>query len=103
MTAELVTGDTGSVLQITCIDNDTGAAIDLTGATVRLRWEDDTATVQTKTMTLVTPASGTCKYQFATGEIVYPKMRFEVEIEDSGGYKISNLSLIEITVREQIA
>ena len=102
-TAELVTGDTGSVLRITCKDNDTEAAIDLTGSTVRLRWEDDTGTVQTRTMTIVTAASGIVSYQFVTDEIIYGTMKFEVEITDSGGYKISNLALISIKTREQLA
>ena len=102
MSAELVTNDTGSVLRLTCKDNELGTAIDLTASTVRLRWEDDTATVQTRTMTIEDTAGGIVTYQFLSGEIVYPKMRFEVEITDSGGYIISNLSLLEIETREEM-
>ena len=102
MSAELVTNDTGSTLRLTCKDNELDTAIDLTGSTVRLRWEDDSAAVQTRTMTIVDAANGIVTYKFLTGEIVFPKMRFEVEITDSGGYIISNLSLLEIETREEM-
>jgi hypothetical protein len=101
MSVELVTGDTGSVLQVTCTDNDTAAAIDLTGATVTLRWEGDTAIVE-KTMTIDDAAGGVVSYQFLAGEIISPKMKFEVEITDSGGYITTNLELIEVVVREEL-
>ena len=101
MADDFVSNDTGSILQITCVDS-TGVAINLTGATVRLRWIDTTNTVQTKTMTIVTAASGICQYQFATGELVPGRMQFEIEIEDSSGYKTTNPTLTEVTVREEI-
>ena len=99
---DLVTGDTGSVLSVTCKDSATGVVIDLTGATVKLRWEDAAGTIVSKTMTVTTPATGIATYQFATTEIFAPKMKFEVEITDSGGKIVSNLALIELTVREQL-
>lgn len=100
---DLVTGDTGSLLQVTCTDSRTAAAINLAGATVRLRWTNDAGVVVTKPMTVVSAAAGTAKYQFLAGEIIFPKMTFEVEITDSSGFIISNLALIEMTVREQLA
>ena len=103
MAAELVTGDTGSILRITCKDNELGTAINLTGATVTLRWENASGTVTSKTMTIVTAASGICQYQFAAGEIIAGTMRFEVSITDASGYIVSNLTLIPIEVREEMA
>lgn len=100
---DLVTGDTGSLLQVSCTDSRTAAAINLAGATVRLRWTDDAGAVVTKVMTIVSAAAGTAKYQFLAGEIIYPKMTFEVEITDAAGYIITNLALIELAVREQLA
>jgi len=101
MSVELVTGDTGSVLQVTCTDNERAAAIDLTGATVLLRWEGDSAVVE-KTMTIDDAAGGVVSYQFLAGEIIVPKMKFEVEITDSSGFVVTNLTLIEVGVREQL-
>lgn len=100
---DFVTNDTGSILRITCKDNELGTAINLTGATVTLRWENASGTITSKTMTIVTAASGICQYQFVAGEIVYPLQKFEVEITDASGYKISNLTLIETTTREELA
>jgi len=102
MAYDLVTGDTGSILQVTCKDNDTSTAINLTGSTVKARWEDATGAVVTKTMTVTTAASGIAQYQFLTGEIIAPKMKIEIEITDSGSKVVSNLALIELLVREQL-
>lgn len=99
---DLVTNDTGSVLRVTCTDNDTGAAIDLTGATVRARWEDADGVMQTYVMTIADAVNGIATYQFQTGEIVYPLMRIEIEVTDGFGYVTSNLDLIELTVREEL-
>lgn len=101
MSVELVTGDTGSVLTVTCTDNDSAAAINLTGATVLLRWEGDTALVE-RTMTIADAPAGIVTYRFLAGEIIFPRMKFEVEITDSGGLITTNLELIEIEVREEL-
>ena len=100
--ADLVTGDTGSVYQVTCIDGATGTAIDLTGATVRLRWEDDTGTIQTRVMGITDAPNGVAEYQFASGEIIYPRMRFETEITDNAGFVTSSNELTTLTVREEL-
>ena len=98
---DLVTNDTGSKLQVTCSDNDTGAVLDLTGATVRARWEDVSGIMQTYVMNITEPANGVAEYQFLVGEIVYPKMKIEIEVTDAGGFITSNLTPIELTVREE--
>lgn len=100
--ADFVSNDTGSTLLVTCKDA-SGAAINLTGATVKLRWKGLTGTVADKTMTIVTPASGICSYKFLADELIAPAMAFEIEITDSGAFKLSNPDLITVTVREQIA
>lgn len=99
---DLVTGDTGSKLQVTCKDNDSGAVIDLTGATVTLRWQNKLGVVQNKTMTITNAAGGVAEYEFLAGEISYPKMSFEVRIVDSGGKEITNLEPIELVVRTRL-
>lgn len=99
---DFVTGDTGTILESTCTDNDTGAVIPLTGATVVLRWEDDTGSIVTKPMTITDAANGVVQYQFLAGELIAPRMNFEIEITDAGGKIISNLELIELTGREEL-
>ncbi len=99
--ADLVSGDTGSTLLVTCTD-DSGAVIDLTSCTIKLRWQEAAGTVSDKTMTVVSAASGTCSYKFLTGELFAPAMSFEVEITDGLGFKLSNVYLINVIVRTQM-
>ena len=99
--ADLVAGDTASVLKVTCVD-DTGAAIDLSGCTAIIRWKDEVGTVQTKAMTVSDATSGECTYQFGEDELFFPGMSFEVEVTDISGKKLSNVDLISVTVREQL-
>lgn len=104
MTYDFVSGDTGSKLRVTIIDSETSVAINLTGATVSLKWMDQGGVLKTKTMSLVAPyTNGIAEYQFAAGELFAPKMRFEVSVVDIGGKEITGLDLIEIVVREQMA
>jgi len=103
VTYQFVSGDTGSVLRVTCKNDSDNTAINLTGSTVSLRWFDRaTDAVITKAMTLVTPASGICSYQFATGELVSPSMSFEVRITDGSSAIIRSLNLIDVDVREKL-
>jgi len=99
---DFVTGDTGTILRTTCIDNDTGEVIILTGATIVVRWEDETGTIVTKPMTINDAANGIVQYQFLAGELIAPRMKFEIEITDVSGNIISNLELIELTGREEL-
>lgn len=99
--ADFVAGDTASSLAVTCVDN-SGAAVDLTGCTVTIRWKDEIGETQTKTMTVSDATAGICTYQFGEDELFSPGMSFEVEITDIGGKKLSNVDLISVTVREQL-
>jgi len=100
---KFVSGDTGSVLRVTCTNDSDGSVINLTGSTVSLRWFDRaTDAVINKAMTLVTPASGICSYQFVAGELVSPSMSFEVRITDGSSAVIRSLNLIDVDVRERL-
>jgi len=94
-----VSGDTGSVLQVTCRDNDSNDVIDLTGSTVRLKWMDAASDLQTRTMTISNPTGGVVTYQFQSGELFAKQMKFEVEVTDSGGSVLHSLSLLREDVR----
>lgn len=101
MAYDFVSNDTGSVLQVTCTSKSSGAAINLTGATVKLKWPGSNRTVVERTMTLVTPLAGVVSYQFVAGELFGPEMRFEVEITDTGGMRTTMLDPIIVTVRPE--
>lgn len=98
---DLVTGDTGSTLTVTCKDG-AGAVINLTGATVELHWEGASGTVESRNMTVSAPATGVAAYTFSAGEIFAPAMAFEVEITDSAGKVVTCTEKIELTAREEI-
>ena len=99
--SDFVSGDTGSTLLVTCTD-DAGVAIDLTGATIHLRWQEAAGTVSDKTMSIVSAVAGTCSYKFLTGELFAPGMAFELEVTDALGFKLSNVDLITVIVRAQL-
>ncbi|MCC7202439.1 MAG: BppU family phage baseplate upper protein [Nitrospirae bacterium] len=100
-TYQFVAGDTGSKLKVTCKNDADNSIIDLTGATVKLKWKDSGGALQTKTMTVLTPATnGQAEYQFASGELFAGTMNFEVEITDAGSKVIRCLDLIIGKVRE---
>ena len=99
-----VSGDTGSELEVTCKDDDSGVVIDLTGSTVRLKWLDASDSLQSKTMSIVGAATdGVAKYKFLADELIPPQMHFEVEITDAGGFVLHNLELIRESVREALS
>lgn len=94
-----VSGDTGSKLEVTCKDDDTGVVINLTGATVRLKWLDAAEALQTKTMTITDAVNGVADYQFLADDLFGLQMKFEVEITDSGGKVLRNIELIRENCR----
>lgn len=98
-----VAGDTGSKLKVTCQDDDSGNAINLTGSTVKLKWDDADGALQTKTMTITDAVNGIAEYQFLASELFSRQMKFEVEITDSGGKVLHSLELIRENVREVLA
>lgn len=98
-TYQFVAGDTGSKLEVTCKNDADNSAINLTGATVKLKWKDSGGALQTKTMTITGAATGVAEYQFLTGELFAGTTDFEVEITDAGGKIIRCLDLLREKVR----
>lgn len=96
----LVSGDTGSKIRVTCKNDSDESIIDLTSKTVNLKWKNAAGVLQTKQMTIINPATdGKAEYQFVTTEIYPDKMKLEVEIIDSISNKIRSLDLISLKVR----
>jgi len=99
MAVQFVENDTGSVLQVTCTDDDTGAVIDLTGAVLILRYKIKTALAVEKTMVITPPATnGIATYQFLSGELTPGPFRGEVQITDAGVVTTS-LNDIELDIK----
>lgn len=98
---DLVTGDTGSKLTVNCKDK-AGAAIVLTGSTVKLYWMNEAGTLVSRVMAIDDALTGVVSYIFAATEIFAPKMVFEVEIMDSSGKIVTCLDKITLITREQI-
>lgn len=99
---DFVSNDTASVLRVTCVDANSNP-ISLSGSTANLHWRDETGQPVDQAMTIEDAANGICKYQFATGELFAPGMSFEVEITDGTGKKLTNVDLIAVTVRKELA
>jgi hypothetical protein len=99
--ADFVSNDTGSTLLVTCAD-DAGAAINLAGCTVKLRWQEEAGTIAEATMTVVDAAAGTVSYKFLADELYAPAMAFEVKITDADSFVLKNINLITVTVRDDL-
>jgi hypothetical protein len=92
-----VAGDTNSALVVTCKDKD-GVAIDITSATVTLKWSVDGATAVSKTMTVTDGPNGVASYTFATGELVAGIMKAEVRVT-AAGKTVTSVEPFTFTVR----
>lgn len=66
MSNTYVVGDTARTLRNTLTDG-AGVAMNLTGATVKLRWRTGTGSTQEAAAVVVTPASGIVEYTFLAG------------------------------------
>lgn len=102
MAYTLVTGDTGSILRVTCKDAATSEVINLTGATVRAMWRSSAGILVTKSMTVTGALTGIAEYKFLAGEIAAPAMMIEIEVTDSGGNITTSLDSLDLRVRAQI-
>ena len=97
-----VEGDTASVVEIVCKDVD-GNIIDLTGATVRIRWKNTAGTIVEKEMTIVSAALGTAKYQFGVDELYPPRMKFEYTVTDVSSKVLTSQCLDVVAVRSKLS
>ena len=104
MDYKFVAGDTGSILRVTCKNDSDDAVIDITGATMKLKWKNKSGILQTKTMTPINPpTNGKAEYQFATGELFPGLMEFEIEITDAASKIVRSVDLISLSVRRALS
>lgn len=101
---KLVQGDTLPVITVTITDEFTGAAIDVTGATVvvKFRAANTTTVLTTLACTLVTPASGIVSFSFPSPalDVAAGLYEGEVQVTFSGGGIQSAYDLLKFRVRE---
>lgn len=95
-----VAADTNSALVVTCNDKD-GTVIDISSATVTLRWSIDGGTVVSKTMTIVDGPNGVASYTFGTGELVAGIMAAEIEVV-AAGKKVTSVEPLKFTIRAKV-
>ena len=103
MDADLVAGDTGTTLAVTCKDKDTKSIINLTGKTAKLRYKIGSGSLQVKTMTVTDAAGGVAEYLFLTGELIAGLMTAEVQIIDSLSREITQIDPFEIMIRKRLS
>ena len=97
---DFVENDDGSILRITCY-NDDQSVIDLTGATVVLRWRNSSGAMVERNMTIVGAATnGIAEYQFSLGELFAPKMHFGYRITDANNNNVSSRKLDTLSIRK---
>lgn len=107
MAIDLVEDDTGTVLHCTVRNKKPVAPIDLTGATVTLRWTINGGSPVQQTMTIVDAAAGRVSYQFGAGELAVPigetsALRLNVVVTDAGGKVLTQITPITYTIRKKI-
>ncbi|MDT7040849.1 BppU family phage baseplate upper protein [Candidatus Nitronereus thalassa] len=104
MSAELISLDTGSVLVVTCKNNQDGQVLSLTGATVRLRYKIDGGAAQTVVMTITDAANGLVQYQFGDNELAVGLVLVgETEITDGTGKVVTQLEPFVLPLRSRLS
>lgn len=102
MAYDFVSGDTGSRLLVTCVYNDTGLPMNLSGASVKLNYITNTGAAYTKTMTILDAVAGTVEYRFTTIELNALSIEAEVQITDNAGGIVTSLDSMILTIRPQL-
>lgn len=101
---ELVAGDTGSKIVLTCRDNQTQAAIDLTGKIVHLRYRIDGGAMQTKTMAIQSPpTAGKAEYQFGSSDLTAGTFQGEIQIQPGAADQLTSLLPFALQVRAPLS
>jgi|WetSurSiteA1Bulk_404760.scaffolds.fasta_scaffold16651_2 hypothetical protein len=100
--AEFVAGDTNSKIRFTFKKASDGSALDLSGATVDLRWKIGAGILTTSAMTVTDAAGGVAEYLFTTGQLVAGTLTAEGRVT-SGGKFVTTLEQPNLIVRAALA
>ena len=103
----LVEQDTSSKLSVTLTNVD-GTAINLSGATVKLKFKIDTSTLSTKTMTIDDAANGKASYVFTKVGSVFDlaaagTLYYEIEVTQADTTILTTSKISNIEVRKKIS
>lgn len=99
MRTSLVEADTLPVLRVTLRYRGTSTPVDLTGATVTLRFGVAEGTVYERPMVIDDIPGGVVHYAFQTGEINPGTMSYEVLVVFSDGGRLTTTELKRLGVR----
>jgi len=98
---DFVEGDTSRPLENPFIDEN-GAAVDLTGKTVNLRWLDKDGVLQSKQMTVSDPLTGIASYKWAANELYPPSMDLEFEVVNPDATRMYSDCKLTVKVRGKL-
>lgn len=97
-----VEGDTGSAIQVKCLDTVSSAPIDLTDSTVKIRWVTKAKVTKLKDMIILDEIAGIVQYNFGVGELEPPSMSFDVIITGADSKIVTCKDIIQVTVRKHL-
>jgi hypothetical protein len=102
MIYDLVQEDGGSKLVVHCKDDETKAAIDLTGSTVFLDFRSNQGQQASRPMVIRTPATaGIVECLFAAEELKAGTLKFQVRIVDNLNRPLTQLEPVALYVRSK--
>lgn len=99
MSYDLVAGDRGSKLIVTCRDRSSNSAINLSGKTVELRYQLNGGTVQTRTMTVTDGPAGKAEYQFTASDLAAGTLTGEIRISPGQTDQLTSVTPFYLAVR----
>lgn len=99
---EFVTGDTGSAIELSCIDDLTDDPIDLSNKLVTIKWKQNRI-VHAQEMQVIDPINGLVRYRFQDSELESGNAAFDIIITDiTTQERITNKDAVRVTVRQRV-
>lgn len=103
---DLVAGDGGSKLLVTITDSTTGALIDLTGKTIKVRYAINGGTLQQRDMTALNQATnkGQAEYQFVTTDLTAGgELKGEVRLQAGLSDQLTTVDTFHLAIKAPMA
>jgi len=97
-----VEGDTGSTLQVKCIDSVSSNPISLLDSTVQIKWIGERHCPEYRDMEIIDEVNGIVQYTFDIDELEAPSMNFDIIITDSDGRFVTCKNLVRVNVRRRV-
>lgn len=102
MAADLVAGDSSSVLRVTVLDSETREPMDLTGRAAMLRFRLNGGTVTQVSMTVLDQDNqrGKAEYEFQPADLTAAGIvEYEVRLDSGTGNQLTSLETGQLAVR----